>query len=143
MGTMKRETSGGRTIIPKESTGEPCIHWPICDGAWVWSDKSGVWDVWRCADCGVGYLFRRRAGKHGGPIERALDRRYGLLGRCWGNLKCKSHARVHGQIVLLSVAAPNPPEQVQDDPVLMDVLQSGEAAKKAASTRSERWINAG
>lgn len=55
------------------------------------------YDIWRCTACQAPLIYRR-SGKHAGPAERGLDRRY-AFGTCfraseaWPLVKDQPHAR--------------------------------------------------
>ena len=94
-------------------------------------------DDWTCAFCGTVYPFARIvSGMRGGPEDRALDRRYGFQPSCWrnsvGKKKCPSHGwkLAARRVILLSLAAPNPPQPEQKDPKIKSILKSYEKEEK-------------
>lgn len=73
---------------------------------------------WLCSGCGGPYFFPEKDGQHGGPRNRAGDRRYStpMQGPCWRSIeygvKCVTPK---GWRVLYHEGVPNPVQPEQDD----------------------------
>jgi hypothetical protein len=83
-GTAKAKTKKPRQPRargPKPGTEEWWARWLRQN--YVPEKSNNEYDIWRCTSCGAPLIYARTAdGRHGGPSERMLDRRYGMTA-CW------------------------------------------------------------